>query len=713
VEESWMTLPLEGVFVLELGVRTGASLCGSLLAQLGAEVAFVERRPRIAVPEHKLAHRACFAAGKLSLVPREGDAELLRRLVLAADVVLTSSDLDPPLPDLPGSWRDGRVLCDLTAYGATGPLAGRPDGERQIQARSGVMQITGLADGPPVAIGLPLIEFMTGAYAAASVLAALRGRRLGGGGQAIDMSLYDCAFAAISTFLPRVLDGSNPNVKRVGNRHAMATPWNVYRAKDGWLQLCAASDVQWQRLTEVIGQPALAADPRFAKLPDRVARNVEIDAIVQGWVETQGVDDCVAALNAAAIASGPITPVEDYPREANLDYRAMIRRLADPVTGGERWVPASPLRMSLTPGQAPERIPAPDADRASLAARRTAAPAVAAPGERPMPLAGLRVLEIGHYTTAPLSARHLANLGAEVIKIEPPGGEAVRDWPPARDGQGLFFTYTNADKRSLELDMKQPADAALLDRLIDTADVLIENLKPGALAKRGLTPDAIARRNPRLIYCAVSGFGQDSIYDERPAFDTVIQAMSGLMDLVRADGVPVKTGPSSADLMGAELAVVAVLAALEVRDRTGRGQYVDLSMQDIAAWMTQTLWNGAEPVARGRVLACSDGAIHVEGEGNLPDLSGLSRAEAVGLAESRGLQAAPVETIAEVVAAPQTAARGLWFEIEDSAGRRWPLLQSPLRLLGTPPRVKRLMPPLGSDRAHYEAALAAALNAAK
>jgi len=707
-----MTLPLAGVVVLELGVRTGASLCGSLLAQLGAEVIFVERQPRLAVPEHKLAHRACFAAGKRSLVPGADDLDLLRRLALAADAMLISSDLDPALPGLPADWREGRVVCDLTAYGATGPLAGRADGERQVQARSGVMQITGLADGPPVAIDLPMLEFMTGAYAAAAVLAALRARRLGAGGQAIDMALFDCAFAAVATFLPRVLDGSNPNVKRVGNRHAMATPWNVYRAKDGWLQLCAASDVQWQRLTEVIGRPALAADARYAKLSDRVARNAEVDAIVQAWVETADVETCIAALGAAAIASGPIAPVEEHPREANLDYRGMIRRLADPVAGGELWLPASPLRMSLTPGLSPERIPAPDADRgavAALAGRQREAPAQ---GERRLPLAGLRVLEIGHYTTAPLSARHLANLGAEVIKIEPPGGEAVRDWPPARDGQGLFFTYTNADKRSLELDMKAPADAALLDRLIDSADVLIENLKPGALAKRGLTPAALARRNPRLIYCAVSGFGHDSIYDERPAFDTVIQAMSGLMDLIRADGIPVKAGPSAADLMGAELAVVAVLAALEARDRSGCGQAIDLSMQDIAAWMTQTLWNGAKPVA-GRVVACSDGAVHVEGEGALPDLSGLMRAEAVALAEAAGLRAAPVETIAELVAAPQTAARGLWFEVTDERGRAWPLLESPLRLLGTPPKVKRLMPPLGSDRAHYEAALGAALNAAK
>ena len=120
-----MTLPLEGCLVVELAARTGASLCGSLLAQLGAEVVFVERAPRLPVPEHKLAHRAYFAAGKRSLVPRASDAALLRKLVLAADVVLASSDIDLPLPELPDDWREGRIACDLTAYGASGPLAGR------------------------------------------------------------------------------------------------------------------------------------------------------------------------------------------------------------------------------------------------------------------------------------------------------------------------------------------------------------------------------------------------------------------------------------------------------------------------------------------------------------------------------------------------------------------------------------------------------------
>lgn len=176
-----------------------------------------------------------------------------------------------------------------------------------------------------------------------------------------------------------------------------------------------------------------------------------------------------------------------------------------------------------------------------------------------------------------------------MIKIEPREGEPVRGWPPIKDVTGYFFTYTNVGKRSLVLDLERPPDVETLKNLVGRSDVLIENLKPGALAKRGCSSEQLARINPRLIYCAVSGFGADTIYPGRPAFDAVIQAMSGFMDLTRAGDVPVKAGISIADVMGAEIAVVSILAALQARDRTGLGQFIDLSMQDVCAWLSAIL----------------------------------------------------------------------------------------------------------------------------
>lgn len=696
------SMPLSGVIVVEWGERVGASVCGSLLAQLGAEVVFVERAAPAASEYGKLVWRRCMAAGKRSLVLRDDpeDSVLLERLIQRADVVLRSSDADGAfhLPDL----SPDQIECDVTAFGRGANETGNGWSDQLVQAVSGVMHTTGLPDGPPVRIDFPLVEFMTGSYAAAAVLAALRWRRRGGHGQTIDMAMYDCAFYAMSTFLPQVLTGIGTAARRVGNRHSMASPWNVYRARDGWVLICAASDVQWQRMCEVMGRPELVTDPRFAALPDRVANNEAVDAAVQAWVGGNTTERCIARLSAASIACGPIAEIDGYPRELNLDYRGMALRLRDPDTGADVLVPASPLRMSRTPGAAPRAIPAADSGRAWIAAevQRPRAPRVDGAGARDaMPLTGVRVIEIGHYTTAPLAARHLANLGAEVVKIEPPGGEAVRVWPPAKGGQGVFFTYTNADKKSVVLDLTNDDDAALLRRLVATADVLIENLKPGTLAKRGFTSETLLAINPGLVYCAVSGFGLHSLYAGRPAFDTVIQAMSGVMDLIRSDGMPLKSGPSSADIMGGELAVVAILAALEYRDRTGAGQSIDLSMQDIAAWLTQTRWNSADAGVPGVLLECSDGYLYAErSTERAPGGAAATRDERRAALAAAGVRAAQVNTVAELVAHPTTAARRLWSVFRGPDGETWPLLGSPLRLMATPPRVGKPMGPLDRDR---------------
>jgi crotonobetainyl-CoA:carnitine CoA-transferase CaiB-like acyl-CoA transferase len=713
---------LDGVVVAELGARIGAGICGSLLAQLGATV-IVPEWPAARDGKHR--HRAQMIAGKMSVLlhPDDAaDADILRQLVARSDVLILSSDLDPV--QRPGAWPGSalRIECDVTAFGQGGPMAGKPLSDAQIQALSGIADTTGMPDGPPVPIRLPIVEFMTGAYAAAACLAGLRVRKLGGGGQAIDMALYDCAFAAMATFLPRLLDGSGSVVGRLGNRHAMASPWNVYRAIDGWVLVCAASDMQWHRICAVGGRPELAGDPRYLRASDRVIRCDEVDAILQQWVKRGTIEHCVKILGGAGIPCGPVVKVDGCPREANLDHRGMIRRVSDPSGRGALFVPASPLRMSVTPGRSAERIPAPDQDRSAVTRLVEAAPSVPAMKRgvvgAKLPLQGVRVLEIGHYTTAPLAARHLASLGADVIKIEPHEGEPVRGWPPIKDGTGYFFTYTNVGKRSLVLDLERPHDIETLKNLVGRSDVLIENLKPGALAKRDCSSEQLARINPRLIYCAVSGFGAETIYPGRPAFDTVIQAMSGFMDLTRAGDVPVKAGISVADVMGAEIAVVSILAALEARDRTGLGQFIDLSMQDVCAWLSAILWNGEQSAPMSITVPARDGFVLVEADGMedkdmLP--AGLTRERARGMTRAAlaaalseaGCRTAPILSTAEMLQAQQTSARRLVIHARDATGQVWPLLASPLRLQGTPPMIHRPMGTLGSDGPGILAELAA------
>ncbi|MDO9216298.1 MAG: CoA transferase, partial [Lacisediminimonas sp.] len=326
------------------------------------------------------------------------------------------------------------------------------------------------------------------------------------------------------------------------------------------------------------------------------------------------------------------------------------------------------------------------------------------------PLQGLCVLEIGHYTTAPVGARCLAALGARVIKIEPPDGEASRGWAPSQHGQSLFYTVSNSDTSSITIDLTLAEDRQCLRQLIVSADVLIENLKPGTLGKFDLSPAQIAQINPQLVYCAISGFGAASLYARRPAFDTVVQGMGGLMSLITDRGMPLKAGISYADVLGAAMAVVAVLAALEYRARSGQGQFIDLSMQDIVAWSTQCAWNRSQPQqAVGRIVQCMDGEVLMQGsasEGALhgPDGSSGTDANSLAARAQHMLRAdfvtmfggTPVQTPAEVLASARTAERGLCFTIEDERGC-WPALAVPMRLLGTPPMVRRPGPALGRD----------------
>ena len=699
---------LTDLLVVEIGSRVGASAAASLLAQLGADVVFVERRGSDGQAPSgsscKQRYRAQFAAGKRSLL-LDTDRELVASLAANADVVIVSSDVDGPEFDFSG-LSSHAVVCDVSAYGQASTNKGA-DTELQIQALTGIVETTGLSGATPLPLPFPAVELMTGVYAAGAILAALRVRSHSGRGQLIDMALYDCAFAAMATFLPRVLIGDTTPIRRIGNRHPMIAPWNVYRARGGWVLVCVGNDAQWRRFCETIGKPELAVDARFLKTANRISNNDDVDDVVQGWIGDKTVAEAIEILSGIEIACGPVALIDGHPREKNLEHRSMIRTLQDPIRGRTVAIPESPLRMSETPGRVPLRLDAVDAGRewckrVIREGRDHSEPR----GDATAALRGLRIVEVGHYTTVPLSTRMLASLGAEVIKIEPPEGEATRDWPPSQEGQGYFFTYMNSDKLSLKLDIRKPEDAENLRQLLKSADVLIENLKPGALSRRGFSPAELAEMNPRLIYCSVSGFGVESLYVGRPAYDTVIQAMSGVMAAIRDGDVPVKTGISSADLMGAEFAVLAVLAAVAYRERTGRGQTIDLSMQDIAAWMTQTLWNGSNPGEGAvRIIACSDRNLLVEAttQGALEALGQLQSsytvtAEEVGaILDAPGLRWAPVLTVHEMVASPETRSRKLWFNAAGEDGKIWPLLASPLRLALTPPDVRSPMPRLGRD----------------
>jgi crotonobetainyl-CoA:carnitine CoA-transferase CaiB-like acyl-CoA transferase len=318
-----------------------------------------------------------------------------------------------------------------------------------------------------------------------------------------------------------------------------------------------------------------------------------------------------------------------------------------------------------------------------------------------MPLEGIRVVEIGAYTAGPLAGRYLADLGAEVIKVESTGGEVSRAWLPQFGEHSGYFVNCNLGKASVVLDLKNAADHQRFVSLVRTADVFLENLRPGALDNLGLGPDKMLGEFPRLIYCSVSGFGRAA--GSRPALDSVVQAEGGLMALVGEGTRPQRVGVSIADQAAAHSAPLLILAALRRRDMSGAGGHIDLSMQDMLAWVTGLAWpDGSAALAQWATLEAADGWVMARGdvpsESIVAHLKTLTRDTAVAYLQRTGVEAVGILEMGEAFTHEAIQRRNLVQFVEAGGGAKVPILSSPHRI-GVPAGPERLPGPPGADTA--------------
>lgn len=247
------------------------------------------------------------------------------------------------------------------------------------------------------------------------------------------------------------------------------------------------------------------------------------------------------------------------------------------------------------------------------------------PPASPLPLSGLRVVALEQAVAGPFCSRQLADMGADVIKVErPDGGDFARNYDGAMNGLSAYFAWLNRGKRSITLDLKESRDLAICGRLIDRADIFIHNLAPGTVERFGFAYEVLIKRRPRLIWCGISGYGPDGPYRDRKSYDLLIQAEAGVISLTGTPEVGAKVGISIADIASGLYAYSSILAALIHRGRTGRGERIDISMlESLTEWVTPAVyvWQGTGH-APGRagmrhnmivpygVYSCADGAVN-------------------------------------------------------------------------------------------------------
>src|SRR6266478_9987335 len=368
------------------------------------------------------------------------------------------------------------------------------------------------------------------------------------------------------------------------------------------------------------------------------------------------------------------------------------------------------------------------------------------------PLSGIVVIEIGHSIAAPYAGMILGELGAEVVKVEnPKSGDAARGWgPPSQEGAATCFHAVNRAKRGITVDLADPADMARLRALIlERADVVIHNLKYGALDKYGLAPPALITEKPALVCCNLAAFGNKGPLRDKPGYDPMMQAYSGLMSLLGEDGRPPVRVPASIVDMGAGMwSVIGILAALQEKGRTGKGGIVDTSLYETAlAWMSIYLagflanrevparhGSGVDMIVPYQAFAAADGYMMVAaGNDNLfrrlcavLDRAGLAedprfrgnkdrvvhraelvpiladifatrkRSEWAELLEAAGIPNGPINTLDQVIADAQTKALGI---IQQKAGGELGLVGLPLSFDGIRPPFAKAAPALGEDNA--------------
>jgi len=727
---------LAGLRVVEFGAGLGA-YCGTLFAGLGAEVVLVEppggsplrrRGPWIGARrdgEASLLH-AALNAGKRSIRLDLGHgAELAtaRRLALRADLVVAGGPLPPALSHAAlAAERPDLVTLALSPFGAEGPRAGWAAEDITGLALGGMLSLAGYPDGPPIAACGEMAVAAASLFGATAALAALLRAEAGGGGALVDVSMQECVAMGLENAIQFLdLEGIVRRRDAGGQRQAGT---GVFPCRDGHVYLMAggvASNRFWDATVtwlEAEGLPGAGTlrEPRWLDshwLATAEAKRF-FAALFEPFAAGRSKAELVAAAAARRIPLAPIATARDILASEQLAARGFfVERALD--DGRAAPFAGPPYQLSATPWRAPSPAPRLDADREAVLRdleEGVPRPPAAATTPAAAPLAGVRVADFTWIGAGAYTTRLLADLGADVIKIESGTRiDTLRDARPFKDGvAGLnrsgYFSDRNCGKRSVTLDLKHPEGLRLARRIVAGSDVVANNFAPGVMDRLGLGYDAVRGLRPEAVYLAMSMKGATGPESDSRGYGLTIGALTGVQHLTALPGrLPAGTGTNFPDhIPNPSHAAFATLAAIRHRRRTGLGQAIDIAQTEptialLAPVLLDCAVNGTDPAPRGNAHPdmVMQGVFPCAGEDRWIAVSLRDAAEAAGAAavlgldaapgaaseaavaaatrgwdaaalaealQARGIPAAPVLDSRDVLADPQLAARGHWARLD-------------------------------------------------
>ncbi len=599
--------PLAGIRVVDFSTGVSGGYATKLFVDAGAEVVKVE--PPAGDPLRRWSASGAtggeagalfrfLAAGKRSVLGSPPDLAVAR-LVAGADMVVDSGDagLDPQAlfaadPRL--------VVCSITPYGLTGPYAGRPATEFTVQAECGSIAGRGTPERPPVQAGGRIAEWSAGATAAAAALAALHRSTRSGEGALLDVSWLEVMVLATNLYSDLMFSlMGRPELP--GPPRSVELP-SIDPTADGWIGFNTNGAQHFRAFAELVERPDLVGHPQFGTIPGRVAARSEWDAIVRSYTTAHTTAEILERAEQLRVPTARVNDgrsVLDEPQVIAREFYA-----ADEATG----VRAPRSHYLLNGARMPAGAAAPElgADDPDALLRERSAPSRPATGA--LPLDGVRVLDLTAWWAGPAVAQLLAAMGADAVHVE-----SLTHLDPMRLASAVMFMgrdrwweYSgfhmaiNTNKKGVTLELGSEEGRALVRRLVQWADVVVENYTPRVLERWGLGWETVHELNPRAVMMRMPAFGLDGPWRGRLGFAQTVEQMSGMAWVTGyADGEPlVPRGPC--DPIGGMHASFAVLAALAARDRTGEGQLVEAALLDSALNMTAE--QVIEYTATGNVL---------------------------------------------------------------------------------------------------------------